>query len=306
MSKIQIIQGDAFNLNLPRESVDLIVTSPPYYAFRNYTDRGEEIGGLGTESHPYEYLIGLSQWMVEMKRVLKLSGSLFCVMGDKSAGSGGHNNAGIGAPTERGPKRYSQSAQIKKGVEAQRKSRMALPWLYALDAITHQWVLRADIIWAKNSIPTNAKDRVELTHEYIFHFTKEPIYYANDPLPYNSVWEISSSEGLRVSKEQLEKLGVDRHYAPFPAEIVRRVVSGWCPPDGTVLDPFGGSGTTALVAKILGRNCISVDVSSGYCKLAKWRVFASDHRKKLEAKWMKAGLIENPTPNTPPTESSGI
>lgn len=293
MSRIKITQGDAFALDLDQQSVDLIVTSPPYFAFREYQDSGEVFHALGNEEHPWQYIDGLGAWLDECKRVLKPEGNLFVVIGDKSAGSGGHNNRDIGAPKERGPARYSQSLEIIEGVEAQKKSRMALPWLFAIEAITRNWVLRADIIWSKpNSIPTNAKDRVELTHEYIFHLTPSPKHYAADPLTkYKSVWAITASEGLRYPKEVIERLGVDRHFAPFPAEIPRRIISNWCPPDGLVLDPFGGSGTTALVARILDRDCVSVDRSAGYSKLAKWRVFASDHRAKLEARWAEKGLL---------------
>jgi hypothetical protein len=80
-----------------------------------------------------------------------------------------------------------------------------------------------------------------------------------------SVWEIAT-QPLKVPAE----LGVD-HFAAFPMEWPRRLIQGWSPPGGIVLDPFGGTGTTALVATTLGRHGISVDLSADYCRLAEWR-----------------------------------
>lgn len=81
-----------------------------------------------------------------------------------------------------------------------------------------------------------------------------------------SVWTIPT-QPLRVP----DHLGVD-HFAAFPMEWPRRIIRGWSPADGTVLDPFGGTGTTALVARAWGRHGISVDMSADYCRLAEWRV----------------------------------
>lgn len=293
MARIEISQGDAFNTNLPDESVDLIVTSPPYFSFREYTDGEEQIHAIGNEEHPWEYIRSLVDWGEECRRVLKSSGSLFVVLGDKYAGSGGHNNAGIGASKKRGPGRYSQSALIDWTQPPLRnKSQMGLPTRYANRMTELGWVLRQTIIWSKpNSIPTNAKDRGEFTHEYVFHFTRGRDYYFHpelrglDEITRSSVWEISASEGLRYPRDLFTRLNTDRHYAAFPAELVRRVLIGWCPPDGLALDPFGGSGTTALVARVLGMRAISLDLSAGYTRLARWRVFLSDHEEKLKERW---------------------
>lgn len=62
------------------------------------------------------------------------------------------------------------------------------------------------------------------------------------------------------------------HFAAFPMELVRRIIRGWSPEGGTVLDPFGGTGTTALVTRALGRRAVHVDLSADYCRLARWRV----------------------------------
>ncbi len=294
MTRIQIKVGDAYNTQLPDHSIDCIITSPPYYAFREYSDLADTGAPiLGQEEHPWEYLKGLCDWAKECARILTIKGNLFVILGDKYAGSGGHNNAGIGADKERGPGRYSQSSLVNWTTPPiPNKSQLGLPTRFANLMAEEGWLLRQTLIWSKpNSIPTNARDRAEFTHEYIFHFALTQKHYANPDLrahpeiTSSSVWSITSSEGLRYPKSIFTTLNTDRHYAAFPVELVRRLLIGWCPPTGLVLDPFGGSGTVALVAKVLGYQAISLDLSAGYTRLAKWRVYASDHGPKLKAKW---------------------
>jgi site-specific DNA-methyltransferase (cytosine-N4-specific) len=90
-----------------------------------------------------------------------------------------------------------------------------------------------------------------------------------------SVWSMAL-EPLRVP----DWLGVD-HFAAFPTEWPRKLITGWSPEGGVVLDPFGGTGTVAMVARALGRQALHVDLSIDYLKLAKWRVFES-------GQWAKA------------------
>lgn len=292
MPQIRITQGDAFNLPLDDHSIDLIVTSPPYFSFREYTDEDQVLKAVGNEEHPWEYLKTLVDWGYEARRVLKPEGNMFVVLGDKYAGSGGHNNAGIGASKKRGPGRYSQSALINWALPPiPNKSQLGLPTRYANLMAENGWLLRQTLIWSKpNDIPKNARDRAEFTHEYVFHLTLQQKHYAHPnlrslPFARSSVWEISSSEGLRYPSDLFQRLRTDRHYAAFPVELVRRLITGWCPEEGLVLDPFGGSGTTVLAAKILGRRGVSVDLSAGYTRLALWRINLSDHPAKLKERW---------------------
>ena len=92
-----LAQADALRLPLADDSVDLVVTSPPYFALRSYQDGDEHYEGqIGSEATPREFLEALWAATTEMVRVVKPSGSVFVNLGDKYAGSGGHNNAGVG------------------------------------------------------------------------------------------------------------------------------------------------------------------------------------------------------------------
>lgn len=422
-----IVRANALKLPLPDGSVDLIVTSPPYFALRSYQDGGEHFEGqIGSEPTPQDFLEALWAATGEMIRVLKPSGSIFVNLGDKYAGSGGHNNSGISAKStlsgnghkgggpklkatcRSAPDRYNQSVTVRNivdgsDVEVRAKSLVGLPWRYALGCIDHLGlILRDEIVWSKpNGLPESVTDRPRRSHEQWFHFTKQGRYFAamdeireahaektlthrgggqaygNDRNPDNqwgnpngnartpdplgklpgSVWTIPT-EPLKVPPE----LDVD-HFAAFPTEWPRRFVlafspSGICvkcgegrrpvadrtveyksgsgragnipegahareggrtdvrenhdirlgptttttiigyacactphdaidPPEtrpAVVLDPFGGTGTTAMVARALGRVGVSVDLSADYCKLAKWRVYESDHDIKALAR----------------------
>lgn len=306
-----ILRADARALPLADNSVDLVVTSPPYFALRSYQDGGEHYDGqIGSESTPAEFVAALLDATRECVRVLKPSGSLWVNLGDKYSGAqaqniGGANRAGDSART------WAQTNLKRTGIP--NKSLMGIPWRYALRCIDELGlILRAEVIWQKpNGMPESVTDRVRRSHEQWFHFTLEPRYFSavdeiREPhetgprydqratgrvipgLPaqsnlgaggshlteanYNplgklpgSVWTVPT-EPLRVP----DHLGID-HFAAFPTEWPKRIISAWCPQGGTVLDPFGGTGTTAMVAKALGRHGISVDMSADYCRLAEWR-----------------------------------
>lgn len=346
-----LVRGDARSLPFADASVDLIVTSPPYFALRSYRDGDEHYDGqIGDEPTPQQFLEALWAVTQECRRVLRPTGSLFVNLGDKFAGSGGHNNAGLSsagstlqgttqqnrggaaatavarATRRNAPDRYNQSTNFTRqsipgrtsSVEGiRRKSLLGLPWRYAIGCIDElELILRAEIIWDKpNGVPESVTDRVRRSHEQWFHFTKEPVYYSDttdirepssgyhrgpvaiaeipgqkkrqmqhttnpDGRVPGSVWKVAS-EPLKVPAD----LDVD-HFAAFPQEFSRRFILGWCPPDGVVLDPFCGTGTVPMVARVLGRRGIGVDLSSDYLRLAEWRVFKSGHGVKSVARTM--------------------
>ena len=190
-----LLQADAVALPLADDTVDLVVTSPPYFALRSYQDDGEHYDGqIGSEATPAEFIDALWAVTAECVRVLKPSGSLWVNLGDKYAGSGGHNNAGLAKPhtgsitfagqaknkQSRPPIRRDAPASYNKASGyARRKSLMGLPWRYAIGCIDDLGlILRAEVIWAKpNGLPESVKDRVRRSHEQWFHFTLEPMYF---------------------------------------------------------------------------------------------------------------------------------
>lgn len=319
------MQGDAAALDLPDESVDLIVTSPPYFALRDYKDGADSLDGqIGAEPRPQDFLAALWRCMDEWWRVLKPSGSVWVNLGDKYNSAAGGQHSGTltgGDAAKRTNGRGSAYATTRT------KSLMGLPWRFALGCIDPavrtaietpalltsetdhpQWVLRAEVIWAKpNGLPESVRDRVARKHEQWFHFTKSERYFAAVDLirePYQcspehrlsghkalagsartaatqtgaptvggghalgklpgSVWTVAT-EPLRVPDH------LTQHFAAFPSEWPRRIILGWAPKGGVILDPFGGTGTTAIVAEALGCVGISNDLSAAYIELAKWR-----------------------------------
>lgn len=319
----RIIRADARALPLPDESVDLIVTSPPYFAMRDYKDGDASLAGqIGNEHTPAEYITALLKCTAEWVRVLKPTGSIFVNLGDKySQYEGlrrGHGRSiGRTERESRGePLNMPVGAPAQWGVAP--KSLMLLPERYRIGCVDHLGLLaRAVVIWSKpNGLPESVTDRVRRSHEDWVHLTKAPRYYAavdeirephsapkrvpgansmggrntnlvrtstgayEGPNPLGklpgSVWDVAT-QPLRVP----ERLAVD-HFAAFPPALVRPIILGWSPPGGLVLDPFGGTGTTALVASVHGRHGISVDRSADYCRLAAWRTTDAGERARAK------------------------
>jgi DNA modification methylase len=157
------------------------------------------------------------------------------------------------------------------------KSLMGLPWRYAIGCIDRLGlILRAEVIWSKESsgMPDPVTDRVRRSHENWFHLVKSLRYFGSVD-DTGSVWTVPT-EPLVIP----DHLG--DHNAAFPQELPRRIILGWSPPGGVVADVFGGTGTTAGVAHVLGRHGISIDLSADYCRLAQWRIGKSGHFNKSE------------------------
>lgn len=199
------IRGNALQIPMADESVDLIITSPPYFALRSYRDGDEHYAHqIGSEPTPREFLEALWAAMAECWRVLKPEGSCWINLGDKYAGSGGHNNSALaqlhqnhGRPsTDRHAKadeswkatRRNAPDSYNKAADVRAKSLMGLPWSFATGCIGafpfepglaapdgQTWILRAEVVWDKpNGLPESVTDRVRRSHEQWFHFTKSP------------------------------------------------------------------------------------------------------------------------------------
>ncbi len=174
----EIIQGNALALPLLNASVDLAVTSPPYFGLRSYQDNGEHYDGqLGDEPTPAEFVDALIAATREMVRVLKPSGSIWVNLGDKYTGGGmGGNGAKYTAAVGEG----YQSDKRGKTYGLKPKSLIGVPWRYAIRCIDDLGlILRAEVIWSKpNGLPESVTDRVRRSHETWFHFVKQPRYFS--------------------------------------------------------------------------------------------------------------------------------
>lgn len=254
-----LVQGDARAIPMDDGTVDLVVTSPPYWAQRSYSDGGVHYSGqIGDEPTYGQFIDNLLACTREWARVLKPGGSIWVNLGDKYSTSSSGETSGILGPTQAaGRQRVSQV----KGMQP--KSLLGLPWRYALRCVDELGlILREEVIWSKpNGMPESVTDRCRRSHEQWFHFTKQPAYYSavdrirlqdtpgshkrgpnasinpqrtdvgpNITLPTNplgalppSVWEVATA-GLTVP----EWLGVD-HYAAFPMELPRRIILGFSP-----------------------------------------------------------------------------
>ena len=264
-----LAQADALRLPLADDSVDLVVTSPPYFALRSYRDGDEHYDGqIGSEATPQEFLEALWAATAEMVRVVKPSGSIFVNLGDKYAGSSGRNNNGTGSSTLGGGTSVRNRAAAKAATYStttRPKSLMGLPWRYAIGCIDDLGlILRSEIVWSKpNGLPEPVTDRVRRSHEQWFHFTLEPHYfsatdeireqYLSDSSGFNGqqkdYGEHERRDGGRVGVGEQNGLGKVPgsvwsipseplkvpdslgvdHFAAFPQEWPRRLILGWCP-----------------------------------------------------------------------------
>jgi site-specific DNA-methyltransferase (adenine-specific) len=304
-----IIQGDALTIlqTMPDHSVDCVITSPPYWGLRDY----EVAGQLGQESTPELYIHSLLIIFDEIRRVLHPGGTCFVNLGDTYAGSGAGTtkNADISIYIKRSKQTYilpngAAKSAIFRGA-SKNKSLLMTPYRFAWQMIEAGWVLRNIIIWHKpNQMPTSVKDRFTVDFEPVFFFTKKQRYYFNRQLePYTkplnrwggdrmvaqgrSTWDDGTGQkayrdrnmrpnaagrNMRTVWSINTKPFKGAHFAAYPEKLVERLLLAGCPPDGTVLDPFMGAGTTAVVARKLNRNYIGIELNPGYVEMANKRL----------------------------------
>lgn len=176
----KVYLGDSLEIirNFPDESVNCVITSPPYYGLRDYGVEGQ----IGLEDTPEKYIERLVQLFREVRRVLKKEGTCWVNLGDTystgtRASRSQSNNPGVGANNEN-----AQNAVPRVGnpVGCKTKDLIGIPWMFAFAMRADGWYLRQDIIWAKpNPMPESVTDRCTKSHEYIFLLSKSETYYFN-------------------------------------------------------------------------------------------------------------------------------
>ena len=278
---------------LPNDSVDCCVTSPPYYALRDYGCEGQ----IGLEETPEKYIERLTDVFMEVYRVLKPEGTLWLNIGDSYWG-GGWRNASFNEHSgdiQKGSKgtHCGDTMPACKGKQGDYKPKdlIGIPWMLAFSLRSAGWYLRQDIIWHKpNPMPESVTDRCTKSHEYLFLMFKSQRYYFDHEAIQEKAKYAGDDRGSRtdnrrgtecnsvsgVTGEMRNKRDVwsinthpdtVAHFATYPEELIRPCILAGCPKDGVVLDPFMGSGTTAAVALKLDRHYIGFELNPEYVKI---------------------------------------
>lgn len=271
----------------------------------NYCSKcGAWRGQLGLEPSPVQFVSNITEICNEVYRVLKPKGNFYLNLGDTYAGGGGISGVPDdwdSASTEDREK-YPDSVPARD-VEFPDKCKMMIPHRIAISLMDNGWICRNDIVWNKpNPMPESVTDRRSTKFEYVFHFVKEKEYYYNLDLirkPYAEVTKkrakysfdetneyetgnakefsqetVTSKDGKNPGdiQEVTTANHSDAHFAVFPEELIKPHIKSSCPEDGIVLDPFIGSGTTAVVAEQLDRDWIGIDLNKDYVDMSYDRV----------------------------------
>lgn len=246
---------------LEDDSVNCVVTSPPYYWQRDYGVEGQ----IGHEPSIDGYVQSLVEVFAETRRVLANDGVLFLNLGDTYYSAKGRPHGQDKKHNGRQMARQRLRAVDGPGLGLPRKSLIGIPWRVALALQQDGWILRSAIIWHRpGSMPEpTAKDRPWRTYEHVFMFAKSVRYWFNRD-------SMEGAEDVWTIKARPDN--PNQHFAPFPIELVERCLDCGCPRGGTVLDPFVGSGTTMLAA--LKRNCpaVGIELKPEYCEFVAERL----------------------------------
>ena len=309
LNKVNILIGDCRNLlrEMAEKSVHTCVTSPPYFGLRDYGMDDQ----IGLEQTPEAFVAEMVAVFREVKRVLRDDGTLWLNLGDSYAsyrdGKATPDTTRGDSEGTLVPKGSAKNrmASTFAGSSIKHKDLIGIPWRVALALRADGWYLRQDIIWHKpNPMPESVTDRCTKAHEYIFLLSKSPQYYFD----HEAIKEpVANSSISRLSQNNLpNQLGSDRvpfktngtmkavgnneirnkrsvwtittkpfkgaHFATFPPDLIEPCILAGCPEGGTVLDPFGGAGTTGLVASNHNRNSILCELNPKYAQLALDRI----------------------------------
>lgn len=268
-----VLQGDALAIlpTLPAESVQCVVTSPPYWQLRDYGVPSQ----IGLEPTPEQYVDDLVAIFAEVRRVLRKDGTLWLNLGDSHVARPGQGaifdtmtlNRAKRRP--RGHGRWGAGSKHAPGLKP--KDLVGIPWQVAFALRAAGWWLRAEIIWAKpNPMPESVTDRPTRAHEQVFLLSRSARYFYDA----DAVAEpaTSRSRNLRSIWTIPTEAFHDEHFATFPKRLVEPCVKAGSRPGDVVLDPFAGSGTTGLVALRLGRSFVGIELNPTYAEMARRRI----------------------------------
>ena len=277
----------------------MCVTSPPYYGLRDY---GGEDNQIGQEQTPEEFIENLVEVFREVRNVLADDGTCWVNLGDSYYNYRPGKGQGLAKQTVSNTKQDLPDVCPRRGNRLEglkEKDLIGIPWMFAFAMRADGWYLRQDIIWHKpNPMPESVKDRCTKSHEYIFLFSKSKYYhYDNEAIKepakdwgtrdrtngkyHNPGTGLSPHTGLTKSYEKKNKRSVwtvnkkpykGSHFATYPPDLIEPCIKAGSEKGDIVLDPFMGSGTTAAVAKSLGRDYIGCELHENYGDLIRKRV----------------------------------
>ena len=304
----KILQGDVLARlkDIPDGYVQMVCTSPPYWALRDYGQEGQ----FGLEPTPEGYVEKLVEIGQEIKRVLRDDGTFWLNLGDTYWGGGWRGvelNKHSGDVQKGHPGSHcGDNISMGKGSHSliKPKDMVGIPWRSAFGLQADGWYLRQDIIWNKpNPMPESVTDRCTKAHEYIFLLSKSKNYYFDSNAikqPYKENTKPGSQFGGKKGNSELGmksklqkseqgyfemKDGANMksvwnipvrpfkgaHFATFPEKIPELCIRAGSKEGDIVLDPFFGSGTTGWVAQRLGRNWLGIELNPDYIKIAEER-----------------------------------
>ena len=254
------------------EKARCCVTSPPYYGLRDY---GGEDKQIGLEQSPEEYIEEMVNVFRLVRDNLTDDGTLWLNIGDSyynyKSGTGEYAKQSFAKGRQDLPMKTPKRANKLKGFKD--KELMGIPWMLAFALRADGWHLRQDIIWSKpNPMPESVRDRCTKSHEYIFLMTKQRDYYFDvDAI------RVANSSGNQFKRKKSVwdvklKPNKDAHFAVYPPELIEPCILAGSDKGDIILDPFMGSGTTAVVAKSLGRDYIGCELNEDYGNLIKKRI----------------------------------
>jgi DNA modification methylase len=299
--RIKIIQGNCVDKikELEDNSIDCVVSSPPYFGLRDYGNDEQ----FGLEKNYKDYLSNTVKVFETFKPKLKDTATIWWNVGDS------YHRTGSDQPVQKGllnneniNKRYGWDKKHKeKNKDFKPKDLMMIPNRVAIALQDAGWYIRSEIIWHKpNPMPESVTDRPTSCHEKIWLITKNKKYYYDadiikepcktfdknirdrDTTKLNNTPGRTKMAGLKknnyIMKNKRNVWTVttkpcrEAHFATFPKDLIEPCIKAGCPENGTVLDPFGGSGTTGIVAALNNRNAVLIELNQDYIDIANKRI----------------------------------
>lgn len=262
---IILITGDTRELikTIPDNTFQCAITSPPYWGVRDYGVKNQ----IGAEPDLDDYISDLASIFSELRRTLKPDGTFWLNIGNTYT-SGGRKWRQEDSKNK--GRAMSYRPPTPDGLK--KKDLVGVAWMLAMACQREGWYLRNDIIWHKpNCQPESVRDRLTVSHEYLFLFTKSEKYYFDQ----EAIKEpTTNGDGIK-NKRTVWSINTEpcpeAHFAVFPKALVRPCLLAGTKVNDIVFDPFYGAGTVGIVAKELGRRCVGIEIKDEYIDIAKKR-----------------------------------